>query len=129
LRFCCLGPKDRFSWPENAFNVFRREILVEKIVVRFILGWNFLNKTSNPYFTLGPRDLYGKQRKITILVSFHRRINLIALFFGNFVFWRERRTKNLEFEVPTPYRWLPYLREIILSLLCRSQGPVFVAWK
>jgi hypothetical protein len=24
LRFCCLGPKNQFSWPENGFIVFRR---------------------------------------------------------------------------------------------------------
>jgi hypothetical protein len=45
--------KERFSWPKNGFIVFRSNDLVEKSVVRFILGWNFLNKTSNPNFALG----------------------------------------------------------------------------
>jgi hypothetical protein len=35
----------KFSSPQNAIIVFRRLVLVEKSVVTFILGWNFLNKT------------------------------------------------------------------------------------
>jgi hypothetical protein len=42
--------KERFSWPENGFIVFRRYNSVEKSVVQFILGRNFLNKTSNLNF-------------------------------------------------------------------------------
>jgi hypothetical protein len=34
--------------------LFRRHDLVEQSFVKFILGWNFLNKTLNPNFTLGP---------------------------------------------------------------------------
>jgi hypothetical protein len=49
--------KERFSWPENSFIMFSRYDLGKKSVVRFILGWNFLNKTSNLNFILG---LYGK---------------------------------------------------------------------
>jgi hypothetical protein len=45
--------KEWFSWPENAFIVFKRHDLVQKSVVRFILGWNFLNKTSNLSLALG----------------------------------------------------------------------------
>jgi hypothetical protein len=48
---------ERIPWPKNGFIVFRRYDLVEKSIVRFILGWYFLNKTSNPNFALG---LYGK---------------------------------------------------------------------
>jgi hypothetical protein len=47
----------RLSWPKNGFIVFRRYDLVEKSVVRFILGRNFFNNTSNLNFALG---LYGK---------------------------------------------------------------------
>jgi hypothetical protein len=49
--------KERFSLPENSFIVFNRYDLVQKSVVRFILGWNFLNKTSNLNFIL---RFYGK---------------------------------------------------------------------
>jgi hypothetical protein len=49
--------KERFSWPENGFIVFSRYDLVKKSVVRFNLGWNFLNKTSNLTFIL---RIYGE---------------------------------------------------------------------
>jgi hypothetical protein len=53
-RFCCLGPKEQFSWSENGFIVFRRYVLVKKSVVRFILSLeNLLKKTSNLNFALG----------------------------------------------------------------------------
>jgi hypothetical protein len=42
--------KERFSWSKNGFIVFKRYDLVEKSVARYILGWNFLNKTSNLNF-------------------------------------------------------------------------------
>jgi hypothetical protein len=58
LKFCCLSPNGRFSWPENGFIVFRMFVLVKKNVVRFILGWIFFEQ--NLESQLRPRDFYGK---------------------------------------------------------------------
>jgi hypothetical protein len=38
LKVCCSGHKDWFSWPENSFIVYKRQVLAKKSVVRFNQG-------------------------------------------------------------------------------------------
>jgi hypothetical protein len=82
--------KERCSWPGNGFIVFRRYNFFEKSDVRFILEWNFLNKTSNLNFTFG--SCMGNSAKSlfysVLFNKFHHRTNLIALFTVNLVLKR-----------------------------------------
>jgi hypothetical protein len=82
--------KEQFSWLENGFIVFRRKILDKKSVVRFILGWVFLNKISNLCLALG--SYMGNSAKslfCSVFVNkFHHRTKLLALLHlkDNYVF-------------------------------------------
>jgi sorbitol-specific phosphotransferase system component IIC len=75
-------------WSENGLIVFR--MLVKKSVSRFILGRNFLNKTSNLNFVLGT-CMRNRAKPLFYSVLFnkcHHRTNLIALLFSDFLFKR-----------------------------------------
>jgi hypothetical protein len=75
-RFCCLGPKDQYSSPQNAFIMFRRQVLVMKKFVRFVIGLNFLNKTSNPNF--------GLVWEIVLYCLFNQRTYVLLVLLDNF---------------------------------------------
>jgi hypothetical protein len=59
----------KFSWPEKGFIVFLGVGLPKKGVIRSILRWHFLNKTSNLNFDSGS---YGK---ISILLRSVQQIS------------------------------------------------------